>query len=371
MTIEKLLEAIDDDDINTVQYLLKKGVDSNIYVDDFGSLTDAILGQQDNMIGIVKLLLEYGAKANMCLQDKTTPLQLAVLYGNIDVVKMLLDEGADPNIAEELDGLGFPLLIALDLNHNMYNIVILLLNFGAQATINYSSSLCGCTPLSKAAKTLNLKLIDILLKYGASTASLDEDGYTPQQNLPKKDTLNEKSWNKAFKLLSTRNLEYIEVSEKLNRYIFSSKKNNILANVNKDNHYLYCQFEISCLLVWSAKNDLLIESVKEVVFLMLESTTTSNLEKIMSSTIGDILLTDYYLDKEFIMSYLAVTKWFYSFYYDLKKLYPEEHGLIEPPRTMESYQQILKLLDKRYEQFKSRKHFNSNQSETVLRSLLT
>ena len=208
MSIDKLLEAIDDDDINTVKHLLMEGVDPNIQVNDFGSLTDAILGQQDNMIGIVKLLLEYGAKANMCLQDKTTPLQLAVSYGNLDLVKILLDEGADPNIAEELDGLGFPLLMALDLNDNMYNMIILLLNSGAQETMNRYSSLCGCTPLSRAAKTLNLRLINILLRYGANTASLDEDGYTPQQNLPKRNTLNEKSWREAFKLLSPDNLPY-------------------------------------------------------------------------------------------------------------------------------------------------------------------
>ena len=48
---------------------------------------------------IVEMLLERGANPNLARSDGCTPLYMATQEGKKEIVKMLLDAGVDPNIA--------------------------------------------------------------------------------------------------------------------------------------------------------------------------------------------------------------------------------------------------------------------------------
>jgi uncharacterized protein len=92
-------------------------------------------------------------------------LQYAIYHSPVPFVRALLELGADPNYG---DNAGFPSLIAALSTHRpeRYEIVELLLSFGAhieQRGIN------DYTPLHYAAAMNDLRMIKLLLAYGADT----------------------------------------------------------------------------------------------------------------------------------------------------------------------------------------------------------
>lgn len=57
----------------------------------------------DNSAAMVRLLLEHHAYIDAESPNKTTPLMMAAQYGSAGVVKLLLEEGADPLLRNERD----------------------------------------------------------------------------------------------------------------------------------------------------------------------------------------------------------------------------------------------------------------------------
>jgi len=62
----------------------------------------------------VELILAYGGDVTLADRDGTSALHLAAYHGHYDVVKLLLEKGADPN---KKDDLGTPLYHAIAQNH--------------------------------------------------------------------------------------------------------------------------------------------------------------------------------------------------------------------------------------------------------------
>lgn len=63
-------------------------------------------------VDIVRLLLNHGANVKFPPEfQKPTPLDFAILRGNVDMVRLLLDAGADVNSGSPI--IGLPLHIAL------------------------------------------------------------------------------------------------------------------------------------------------------------------------------------------------------------------------------------------------------------------
>ena len=131
--------------------------------------------RNDNL-DIVRLLLANGADINKADYDGRTPLYLACRNDNLDIVRLLLANGADINKAD-YDG-RTPLLWAC--RYNKPEIVELLLNKGAQESINKADN-CGETPLYWACYHDNLDIITLLLAIGAekSVNIADKYGRTP------------------------------------------------------------------------------------------------------------------------------------------------------------------------------------------------
>ena len=119
---DKLLDAVNNNDDIAVQSLLMAGANAN-YVSYFEE-TPLICACKINNIKekIVSLLLEYGADPNHKEYNGFTPLLLAVTRSNTNIVKMLLDAGANPNI--ELKGKNIIWYALQSINEEMLPFVV-------------------------------------------------------------------------------------------------------------------------------------------------------------------------------------------------------------------------------------------------------
>ena len=130
---------------------------------------------EDNDIGYIKKLLTSRMLDLDCVIKSRTPLQYAAMSGNTDLVKLLLDKGADPNkTAHWGHSLG---LTALHwaANGQHKDVVKLLLDRGAAPN---QANEFGETPLHWAASG-NKKIVELLLKGGADLYKKNANGITP------------------------------------------------------------------------------------------------------------------------------------------------------------------------------------------------
>jgi ankyrin repeat protein len=104
-------------------------------------------------------------------------LEYAIYHSPFDLIRTLLDLGADPNYG---DHAGFPSLIAALATDrdDRYDIVELLLSFGADIQ---QYGLNGYTPLHYAAAGDDVRAIGLLVGHGADLAAktLVDDHFTP------------------------------------------------------------------------------------------------------------------------------------------------------------------------------------------------
>ncbi|KAL5603697.1 hypothetical protein FOVSG1_006447 [Fusarium oxysporum f. sp. vasinfectum] len=130
-------------------------------------------------IEVVKMLLEKGADATVVDKDGWMPLLLASRNGYSEMVKLLLEKGADATAADK-DG-WTPLHEASWNGH--LEITKMLLEKGADATVADKD---GSTPLHLASRRGHLETARMLLQKGADATAADKDGSRP---------LDEASWN--------------------------------------------------------------------------------------------------------------------------------------------------------------------------------
>lgn len=71
-------------------------------VDPEKGFTPLLIAATNGHIGLVKLLLEYGATPNMRNFDGVRALHNAIFGEQVDIVKLLLQHDADPNIRDRV-----------------------------------------------------------------------------------------------------------------------------------------------------------------------------------------------------------------------------------------------------------------------------
>lgn len=133
-------------------------------------------------IEVVLLLLKHGAKVNAweSRRHHVTPLLLAILNDQKQVLDALLKAGANPNVRnDEGDS---PLRVSV--RNGDRETASLLLQAGALKTANEYGGLHGLTALGMAAKKLDLPMLELLLGAGANPLALDEDNKVARQRLP-------------------------------------------------------------------------------------------------------------------------------------------------------------------------------------------
>lgn len=94
-----IIEAAWFDNVGAVDALIEAGADLNVENSHgYTALTIAASNSKPNTVTIVKMLLKAGADIDMPRSSGDTALGLAARNANIDLIKLLLDWGADPYV---------------------------------------------------------------------------------------------------------------------------------------------------------------------------------------------------------------------------------------------------------------------------------
>ncbi|MEJ1241377.1 ankyrin repeat domain-containing protein [Chryseolinea sp. T2] len=123
---------------------------------------------------VQRLLTKQPDQINSLSSDGFTPLTLASYFGQLDVVKLLLKNHADPNIAASNQMHVAPLHSACAISN--YEIAALLIKAGADVNARQHS---GVTPLHSAAHNGQAKLAKLLIDNGSDVNVKSDAGQTP------------------------------------------------------------------------------------------------------------------------------------------------------------------------------------------------
>ena len=159
-----------------VSLLLNHGADSEANAEgDMGErpLHKVSYGEcksQEDGVRVAQLLLEHGADVNTRRVDYQTPLHAASYFGNVEIVRLLLDSGADTEANAEGDNGEKPLH---QLSYGKYRsqedgvrVAQLLLEGGADVNTRRNDH---WTPLHLASYFGNLEIVCLLLDHGADS----------------------------------------------------------------------------------------------------------------------------------------------------------------------------------------------------------
>jgi len=186
ITTEILHDLVKYNHIKLVNQIISKcSIDINCKQEDKHILHVAV--QQENTDLIKTLLLSPNLLLNEQDENEETPLHLAVIYNNSEILSILLDDNrTDPNIGQ-LVGIT-PLHIATEKPNNT---LAILLKYSS-VDVNVSDSFHN-TPLHRACKFNNLNAVKLLLKHKNIQITKNFHGNKPN------DLSNHKPINDCFK----------------------------------------------------------------------------------------------------------------------------------------------------------------------------
>lgn len=152
-----LLDAIELKSLSMAELLLKNHADPNVGELGNKPLTWAIFGANYEMVA---LLLSYGANVNCNDAINRPSLLYACSSDHLDIIKLLLDKGANPNLAEKPTGYTSIHVAAFAKN---IAVAELLLTHGADPNIKGQD---GQTALMIATLKQDQPMIELLKKHG-------------------------------------------------------------------------------------------------------------------------------------------------------------------------------------------------------------
>ena len=126
-----------------------------------------------NAVDSINLLENKEADVNCRNVNGCTPLHIAIMNQNTNLVKVLLKYGADPN-AKEYNDIGEKTPLHYAVEKNNYELAIMLLDNGANPTLGDKR---GLTVLHYAARFGFIEIVKLLLKYGADINLRDSNGF--------------------------------------------------------------------------------------------------------------------------------------------------------------------------------------------------
>lgn len=158
---------------STAEQSLQGGGDINV-VDD--EVTPLYLAAKNSHVELVRLLLEHGADPNFKGSSNWTPLFEAAANGDEDIVRLMIQRGADINLKDTLDRT--PMFYASKGPEGKNQAVVrLLLEHGADP--NSKEKAYWYTPLFIPAILGDVSVVRMLLEHEADPNSQDRNNRTP------------------------------------------------------------------------------------------------------------------------------------------------------------------------------------------------
>jgi ankyrin repeat protein len=186
-----------------VRALLERGADPDLPREDCWRPLHIAIGQigAGGTIDFVTLLIAHGADVNAWdANGHETPILSAVEPPELDVARVLLEAGADPNVRRSTHE--SPLQLAVE-NEDL-EMTALLLRHGAGQTMDEWGGLRGLTPLGMSARKFNVPIIELLIAQGADPQALDEYDETARDKLPPREAHDPQTWDRIIELLGRR-----------------------------------------------------------------------------------------------------------------------------------------------------------------------
>ena len=153
----KALQIGSHDAVRLLLSVIDFHIDAQAYMYEQNQTTATFIASAHGHLEVISVLLEYGANPNISTKDGTTPLMIASCKGHVEVVKYLLDVHVDVNTERE-DG-ATALYFACQ---NGYSVAVsALLQYGANANVLTKT---GRTPLMIASLKGHLDIVECLLK---------------------------------------------------------------------------------------------------------------------------------------------------------------------------------------------------------------
>ncbi len=141
------------------------------FINDLDIFEAASVGDRDRLLQLISLEPDI---INNHASDGFTALGLASFFGHKELVILLLEKGADPNIPASNPFKVTPLHSACAISN--YDIAELLIKNGADVN---AKQMQGVTPLHSAAHNGKIDLVKLLIENGADKQLKMDDGQTP------------------------------------------------------------------------------------------------------------------------------------------------------------------------------------------------
>lgn len=159
---EQLLEAVKDNDVDTIITLLNNGVDINMPV--IGDGTALMIAVKRRNPTMVRALIDLGADVNQASMYDGNPLIIAAKTNNVELAQLLLNEGADINSVVKRDET--PLINATNSGH--YRMTKYLVEQGADVNLAITTGIeDGFEVRSPLNRARSQKIKEYLIANGA------------------------------------------------------------------------------------------------------------------------------------------------------------------------------------------------------------
>jgi len=166
-----LHEAVRLELLETAKFLIENNADVRVLTKDNLNSTSLQLAVVSGNVAMVKLLIENGADVNRIGRNEkiiAPPLYYAVASGNATVTGILLKSGADVNaLCETPETAARPIFFAV--SKNKPDVVNVLLKYNAQ--VDGRKSGAAPTPLYEAVRLGYLELVQLLMDNGAKPSA--------------------------------------------------------------------------------------------------------------------------------------------------------------------------------------------------------